>query len=219
MIWIFHLDCTNAVDLGFEDSTINAEEISFENQEVEENETNRYIELLKYLDVFFFMTIVHSCFSQIQFVQSLREEIEKIDIYKLRHHPTSYDDDFGRYLPAYCSILNFFSSVDKMHQYTSELLGDSVTRSSTPRNRYTLSYYCRGDSTSSVGWISSLLLLSIWCCHCVDEKGDGVENKHVEFVLIVEFLPFRSFVVIDANVSVFSRLYWPFALSLDWFSR
>lgn len=47
IIEIFLLDCANAVDLGFEDSTINAEEISFENQEVEENETNRYIELLK----------------------------------------------------------------------------------------------------------------------------------------------------------------------------
>jgi hypothetical protein len=33
--------------LGFEDSTINADEVSFENHEVEENETNRYIELLK----------------------------------------------------------------------------------------------------------------------------------------------------------------------------
>jgi hypothetical protein len=42
------LDHTNAVSLGFEDSTINADEVSFENQEAEENETNRYIELLKY---------------------------------------------------------------------------------------------------------------------------------------------------------------------------
>ncbi len=41
------LDHTNAVSLGFEDSTINADEVSFENQEAEENETNRYIELLK----------------------------------------------------------------------------------------------------------------------------------------------------------------------------
>ena len=41
------VDCTNAVGLGFEDSTINAEEISFETQELEENDTNRYIELLK----------------------------------------------------------------------------------------------------------------------------------------------------------------------------
>ncbi len=42
------LDRSNVVSLGFEDSTINADEVSFENHEVEENETNRYIELLKY---------------------------------------------------------------------------------------------------------------------------------------------------------------------------
>lgn len=41
------LDCNNAVGLGFEDSTINAEEVSFETQEFEENDTNRYIELLR----------------------------------------------------------------------------------------------------------------------------------------------------------------------------
>lgn len=41
------LDSANAVSLGFEDSTINADEVSFENHEAEENETNRYIELLK----------------------------------------------------------------------------------------------------------------------------------------------------------------------------
>jgi len=40
-------DHTNVVSLGFEDSTINADEVSFENHEAEGNETNRYIELLK----------------------------------------------------------------------------------------------------------------------------------------------------------------------------
>lgn len=40
-------DRTNVVNLGFEDSTINADEVSYENHEAEENETNRYIELLK----------------------------------------------------------------------------------------------------------------------------------------------------------------------------
>ncbi|CAF4387289.1 unnamed protein product, partial [Adineta steineri] len=39
-------DRTNVVNLGFEDSTINADEVSYENLEAEENETNRYIELL-----------------------------------------------------------------------------------------------------------------------------------------------------------------------------
>lgn len=41
------LDRTNVVNLGFEDSTINADEASYDNHEAEENETNRYIELLK----------------------------------------------------------------------------------------------------------------------------------------------------------------------------
>jgi len=41
------LDCPHAVSLGFEDSTINADEVSFENHDMEDNETNRYIELLK----------------------------------------------------------------------------------------------------------------------------------------------------------------------------
>jgi hypothetical protein len=41
------LDSTNVVNLGFEDSTITADEVSYENHEAEENETNRYIELLK----------------------------------------------------------------------------------------------------------------------------------------------------------------------------
>jgi len=41
------IDRTNVVNLGFEDSTINADEVSYENHEAEENETNRYIELLK----------------------------------------------------------------------------------------------------------------------------------------------------------------------------
>jgi hypothetical protein len=40
-------DRTNVVNLGFEDSSINADEASYENHEAEENETNRYIELLK----------------------------------------------------------------------------------------------------------------------------------------------------------------------------
>ncbi len=43
----FIIDRTNVVNLGFEDSTINADEVSYENHEAEENETNRYIELLK----------------------------------------------------------------------------------------------------------------------------------------------------------------------------
>ncbi len=94
MKWI--LDRSNVVSLGFEDSTINADEVSFENHEVEENETNRYIELLKYKFLsqpknFIFI------FSQIQFLQTLREEIEQIDVYQLRHHATSYSKDFGEY--------------------------------------------------------------------------------------------------------------------------
>ncbi len=43
----FIIDRTNVVNLGFEDSTITADEVSYENHEAEENETNRYIELLK----------------------------------------------------------------------------------------------------------------------------------------------------------------------------
>jgi hypothetical protein len=42
-----YLDPINVVHLGFEDSTINADEVSYENHELEDNETNRYIELLK----------------------------------------------------------------------------------------------------------------------------------------------------------------------------
>ncbi len=45
--FLFFEDRTNVVNLGFEDSTINADEVSYENHEAEENETNRYIELLK----------------------------------------------------------------------------------------------------------------------------------------------------------------------------
>lgn len=40
-------DPTHVVHLGFEDSTINADEVSYENHEFEDNDTNRYIELLK----------------------------------------------------------------------------------------------------------------------------------------------------------------------------
>ena len=91
-------------------------------------------------------------FSQIQFVQSLREEIEQIDIYQLRHHPTSYNQEFGEDLLEIIHFHHFlFSSVDKMHQYTSEILGDNETRISIPRNRYRLGYYCSEESTSSVG--------------------------------------------------------------------
>ncbi|CAM2700501.1 unnamed protein product [Rotaria socialis] len=83
-------DRTNVVNLGFEDSTINADDVSYENHENEENETNRYIELL----------------NEIQGVQRLRDEIEQIDIYQLRHHATSYSKDF----------------VENMHRYTAETL-------------------------------------------------------------------------------------------------
>lgn len=54
-------------------------------------------------------------FSQIQFVQSLREEIEQIDIYQLRHHPTSYNEEFGRNLSEheliFTSVLFFFQLI------------------------------------------------------------------------------------------------------------
>ena len=90
MIWIFHLDCTNAVDLGFEDSTINAEEISFENQEVEENETNRYIELLKYLDVFSsWPSFIHVSVKFNSFNLYAKKSKKSISInYDIIRHPT-----------------------------------------------------------------------------------------------------------------------------------
>jgi len=87
--------------LGFEDSTINADEVSYENHEAEENETNRYIELLKYdskktkLKLDFLITSFFCLFSQIQGVKLLRDEIEQIDVYQLRNHATSYSKDFG----------------------------------------------------------------------------------------------------------------------------
>ena len=44
---LFVLDTSHVVHLGFEDSTINVDEVSYENHDFEDNETNRYIELLK----------------------------------------------------------------------------------------------------------------------------------------------------------------------------
>lgn len=35
--------------------------------------------------------------SQIQYVQSLREEIEQIDVHQIRTHATSYSKEFGLY--------------------------------------------------------------------------------------------------------------------------
>jgi hypothetical protein len=78
-------DRTNVVNLGFEDSTINADEVSYENHEAEENGTNRYIELL----------------NQIQGVQLLRDEIEQIDVYQLRTHATSYSKEFVENMHKY----------------------------------------------------------------------------------------------------------------------
>lgn len=78
-------DRTNVVNLGFEDSTINADEVSYEHPEAEENETNRYIELL----------------NQIQGVQLLRDEIEQIDVYQLRTHATSYSKEFVENMHKY----------------------------------------------------------------------------------------------------------------------
>ncbi|CAF1045093.1 unnamed protein product [Didymodactylos carnosus] len=85
-------DRTNVVNLGFEDSTINAEDASVENLEAEENETNRYIELL----------------NQIQYLQTLREDIEQIDVYQLRYHATSYSKEF----------------VESMHKYNGDVTLD-----------------------------------------------------------------------------------------------
>ncbi|CAF1320835.1 unnamed protein product [Adineta ricciae] len=110
-------DRTNVVNLGFEDSTINADEASYENHEAEENETNRYIELL----------------SQIQHVQSLREEIEQIDVYQLRTHATSYSKEF----------------VENMHKYTSEITMDNLQRQE--RNRYTLRRYFNEEPSGAAG--------------------------------------------------------------------
>ncbi|CAF2405174.1 unnamed protein product [Rotaria sp. Silwood2] len=116
-------DRTNVVNLGFEDSTINADEVSYENHENEENETNRYIELL----------------NEIQGVQTLREEIEQIDIYQLRHHATSYSKDF----------------VENMHKYTTELVTENTIRRPKKRRRLTRCYYLNEDSSSSFS-----------ICHC-----------------------------------------------------
>jgi len=109
---------TNVVSLGFEDSTINAEEISLQNPEVEENETSRYIELL----------------NQIQFLHTLRDEIEQIDTYQLRHNATSYSKDF----------------VDNIHKHTTELISRNATRNLNGRRRYKLRNYFSDESTSSV---------------------------------------------------------------------
>ncbi|CAF3644223.1 unnamed protein product [Rotaria sordida] len=110
-------DRTNVVNLGFEDSTINADEASYENHENEENETNRYIELL----------------NEIQRVQTLREEIEQIDIYQLRHHATSYSKDF----------------VENMHKYTTELITENPIGRPKKRHRLTRCDYLHEDSSSS----------------------------------------------------------------------
>ncbi|UJR28304.1 hypothetical protein I4U23_009549 [Adineta vaga] len=115
-------DRTNVVNLGFEDSTINADEVSYENHEAEENETNRYIELL----------------NQIQCVQSLREEIEQIDVYQLRTHATSYSKEF----------------VENMHKYTTEITMDNLQRQE--RNRYTLRRYFNEEPSGAV----------CYCCCC-----------------------------------------------------
>ncbi|CAF0817326.1 unnamed protein product [Rotaria sp. Silwood1] len=109
-------DRTNVVNLGFEDSTINADEVSYENHEAEENETNRYIELL----------------NQIQVVQLLRDEIEKIDVYQLRTQATSYSKEF----------------VENMHKYTNEITIDNNSRR-YQANRYTLRDYFSEESSTS----------------------------------------------------------------------
>ncbi|CAF3072156.1 unnamed protein product [Rotaria socialis] len=114
-------DRTNVVNLGFEDSTINADDVSYENHENEENETNRYIELL----------------NEIQGVQRLRDEIEQIDIYQLRHHATSYSKDF----------------VENMHRYTAEVLTDDNIRKPKKRHRLTRCYYLNEDSATSFSMI------------------------------------------------------------------
>jgi len=96
-------DRTNVVNLGFEDSTINADEVSYENHEAEENETNRYIELL----------------NQIQGVQLLREEIEQIDVYQLRTHATSYSKEFVENMHKYTTELtNETLRRQERHRYT-----------------------------------------------------------------------------------------------------
>jgi len=110
-------DRTNVVNLGFEDSTINADEVSYDNHEAEENETNRYIELLNH----------------IQSIQSLRQEIEQIDVYQLRNHATSYSQEF----------------VDNMHKYTTELAAENDLERND-RHRYTLRQYFDEESTASV---------------------------------------------------------------------
>jgi len=112
-------EATNVVSLGFEDSTINAEEASFQSPEVEDNETNRYIELL----------------NQIQFLNTLRDEIEQIDFYQLRHQAPSYSKDF----------------VDNMHKHTTELISRTArTRNYAGRRRYRLRNYFSDESTTSV---------------------------------------------------------------------
>ncbi|CAF3449440.1 unnamed protein product [Rotaria socialis] len=80
-------DRTNVVNLGFEDSTINSEETSYENHEAEENETNRYIELL----------------NQIQVLQVLRDEIEKSDVLESRTQAASYSKEFIENMHKYAN--------------------------------------------------------------------------------------------------------------------
>ncbi|CAF0809123.1 unnamed protein product [Rotaria sordida] len=111
-------DRTNVVNLGFEDSTINADEVSYENHEAEENETNRYIELL----------------NQIQVLQLLRDEIEKIDVYQLRSQATSYSKEF----------------VENMHKYTNEITIENTSRR-YQENRYSLRDYLGEESSTSAG--------------------------------------------------------------------
>ncbi|CAF1081991.1 unnamed protein product [Adineta steineri] len=136
-------DRENVVNLGFEDSTITADEVSYENHEMEENETNRYIELL----------------NQIQSIQALRDDIEHIDIYQLRHHATSYSKEF----------------VENMHKYTTDL----ITERNLNRNHSNNFRHYSSDETS----------LAILRCHrrCHRRKFVCILSIALSILLIVGF--------------------------------
>ncbi|CAM4742593.1 unnamed protein product [Rotaria magnacalcarata] len=104
-------DRTNVVNLGFEDSTINAEETSYENHEAEENETNRYIELL----------------NQIQVLQLLREEIEKSDVLESRTQATSYSKEFIENMHKYASEITTENNSNRLDTPRYSFREDSIT--------------------------------------------------------------------------------------------
>jgi hypothetical protein len=138
--------------------------------------------------------------SQIQGLQSLRNEIEQIDVFQLRTHATSYSKEFGLYfsIQSFFYLKSPFFLVENMQKYTTDLMDGNNLRAD--RNRYTLRHYFSEESSASVCYLLLQLfvifLIDVVACRlsdmlvfyiCLYFSTNNFEKKKVRVLLFLLF--------------------------------